>query len=170
KGRRGAHEGPPEAESVPTRPLIARHRGRLVRAASAERGRGEPAAAPPPSPDPDAVVELARLLAERIVGHTLAVSDEALRSWASTVIQEARGARSVHLIAAPEDAERLHELARELTDEDREVSVSANPELARGAFRVETELGALEASIERALDVLVGALGARLGRKGTGAG
>lgn len=171
EGRRGAHEEPPKEEPVLTRPPSARrHRGRLLRAASAENRAGEPSPAPSPAPDPAAVVELARLLAKRIVGHALAVSDEALRHWADAVIREARGARSVHLIAAPEDAERLHELARELTEEGRRVCVSADPELARGAFRVETELGTLEASVDRALEVLVGLLGAGPGRRGTGAG
>lgn len=125
--------------------------------------------APSPTTDPNAVVELARLLAQRIVGHALTVSDEALWHWATAVMQEARGARSIHLIAAPEEAERLCPLVRELAEKDRQVSVSADPELGRGALRVETELGMLEASIDGALDTLVGAFGKEPGPRGRGA-
>lgn len=111
-----------------------------------------------PPTGPDAVVELARLLAGRLVGHALAVSDDALRHWARTLLDEARGARRIHLLAPSEMVERLHGLAEELTEEGREISVAGDPELARGSLRVETELGTLDASVDQALERLVRAL------------
>lgn len=99
------------------------------------------------------VAELARLLAERLVGEALATSDEALAHFAEQLLVEARGARRMTLSCAPDDADRL---ARALATSDMALDVHVAPcaDLHSGSLRLETDLGYLEASVESALEAL----------------
>lgn len=99
-------------------------------------------------------IELARALAERLVGEALATRDDALAHWAEQLLDEARAARSLRLSAAPADLERLRPALAGLDLSERDLTLVADSSLANGSFRLETELGELEASVSEALAVL----------------
>src|SRR5690606_33556756 len=48
-------------------------------------------------------IEIARLLAERVIGKTLSESPEALAEMARATLEEVRGARQVRFLVAPDD-------------------------------------------------------------------
>jgi flagellar biosynthesis/type III secretory pathway protein FliH len=102
----------------------------------------------------DRIVELSRLLAERLVGDALDASDAALAQYALALIDEARGARAVVLHARPEDALRLERALRAHDFDGRDVRVAPEPSLASGQLRLECELGCIEASVEASLERL----------------
>jgi flagellar biosynthesis/type III secretory pathway protein FliH len=95
----------------------------------------------------DRVVELARLLAERLLGHVLRVNPAEIASLASQTLAEAGGARRVEIRANPEDVPLLQS-ATSAFDPDRRVhAVIPDESLARGDLRLNTELGMIDASL-----------------------
>jgi len=103
------------------------------------------------------LVELARLLAERLLGEALRLEPRHVVSLAESALSEARGARSVILVAHPDDAPEL-ERALERGELERVTRVVRNPERARGSLRLETEIGILDAGLAPQLDRLAVAL------------
>lgn len=133
----------------PSAPLAAR----LAEASA--RGRGL-------SREHGTLVELSRLLAERLVGPLLEQDERALAHFALALIDEARGARSVTLLASPRDAERLRSALAAQDFDERDVRVADDAALADGALRLETELGSVEASAGQSLALLASAARAKL--------
>jgi flagellar assembly protein FliH len=118
-------------------------------------------------PDAEAaqLVPLAVLLAERIVGEELALAPERILSIARGVIAEARAVRGVTLEAHPDDAQVLRDRLRGLRGSRRSgllegaiVAVRDNPSLARGALRLHTEGGTLDAQLSPRLERLAAAV------------
>ncbi len=160
----------PHLGSLPAR------RGRLVRAgqepstqaaehthatpeslASAERtGRDAPQAARAALPAQEAarIVELAQLLAERIVGDALAVSDDALAHFALSLLAETGGARSLELFAHPEHAARLRRVLATHDFGERRLVMRDDSSLAPGELRVESPEGHVHASVASSLETL----------------
>lgn len=100
------------------------------------------------------VVDLARLFAERIVGHAVNTSDEALVQFALTLLAENGGSRTLTLHAHPEHATRLR---RALTPHDfGEVAlvVQDDAALARGELRFESPEGQMHGSVAASLETL----------------
>lgn len=100
------------------------------------------------------VVDLARALAERALGHTLEFSDADLAGWALQLLDEARGARTLRLFTHPAELERLRAALTPLALEELDLALVADATLPRFGLRLETELGVLEASVPGALDAL----------------
>jgi flagellar biosynthesis/type III secretory pathway protein FliH len=109
----------------------------------------------------DRVVDLARLLAERLLGEELRLDPTRVTALARQALTEAQGARRIELAAHPEDAPFL-EKELELAGADAVVRVVHDPTRARGNLRLDTELGSLDAELGPQLDRLVHKLRASL--------
>jgi flagellar biosynthesis/type III secretory pathway protein FliH len=111
--------------------------------------------------DLDRAIALARLLAERLIGHAVVADPSVIASLAKQAFAEARGARSARIDAHPLDAASLRDalgktglggtegVALEINDDDA---------LARGSLRVHTDLGTLDARLTPRLERLAAAL------------
>ncbi len=95
----------------------------------------------------DRSVELARLLAERLLGESLRVAPEQVIALARQALSEARGARRITLVAHPEDAKRLEFSLPTLGLDAAVVQVRPDPARSRGNLRIETEIGVLDAEL-----------------------
>lgn len=107
----------------------------------------------------DRVVELARLLAERLVGEVLTLDPSRVVGMARDLVGEARGARRVRLEAHPDDAEALG-AALDAVAPDAEIL--ADPTLARGSLRLVTDVGRVDGRLDVRLERLAVALRAAL--------
>ncbi|HKO46702.1 MAG TPA: FliH/SctL family protein [Polyangiaceae bacterium] len=102
----------------------------------------------------DRSVELARLLAERLLGESLRVAPEQVIALARQALSEARGARRITLVAHPEDAKLLDISLPALGLELAIVQVRPDPARSRGDLRIETEIGILDAELAPQLERL----------------
>jgi len=99
-------------------------------------------------------VDLARLLAERLLGESLRVAPEQVVALARQALGEARGARRITLVAHPEDARILEHSLPALGLDPSTAQVRADASRARGNLRVETEIGVLDAELAPQLERL----------------
>jgi flagellar biosynthesis/type III secretory pathway protein FliH len=108
--------------------------------------------------DTDRMLTVAVALAERLVGATLELDPTRIASLASLVLAEARGARRAVIHAHPLDAEvlRTHFTASSL--DTQSVAVESDERLARGALRLHTDVGIIDAQLASRLDRLADAL------------
>jgi flagellar biosynthesis/type III secretory pathway protein FliH len=99
-------------------------------------------------------VALARLLAERLLGASLAVAPEQVVTLARQALSEARGARRLAIVAHPDDAKLLSEALPSLGIAIETLRVSPDPTRQRGSLRIETDIGVLDADLAPQLDRL----------------
>jgi flagellar biosynthesis/type III secretory pathway protein FliH len=99
-------------------------------------------------------VSLARLLAERLLGASLAVAPEQVVTLAQQALSEARGARRLSIVAHPEDAQLLSQSLPSLGVAIETVRVVSDGARARGSLRIETDIGVLDADLAPQLDRL----------------
>jgi len=111
----------------------------------------------------DRIVEIARLLAERLLGEVLELSPERVASLARQAIAQVRGAAHVTLLAHPEDVPHLQAAVQTWDLELRTLRVVPDPSAARGNLRLETEIGTLEAALGPQLDRLAAKVREELG-------
>ena len=102
----------------------------------------------------DRSVELARLLAERLLGESLRVAPEQVTALAKQALAEARGARRITLIAQPDDAKILEQALPALGLDPSTAQVRSDAGRARGSLRIETEIGVLDAELAPQLERL----------------
>jgi flagellar assembly protein FliH/type III secretion protein L len=95
----------------------------------------------------DRVTELARVLAERLLGEALALEPARVAALARQVLVEARTARSVTFVAHPGDAEELGSLVQECLGRGAPARVEVDPGRPRGSVRVVTEAGELDGEL-----------------------
>jgi flagellar biosynthesis/type III secretory pathway protein FliH len=103
-------------------------------------------------------IELARLLAERLLGEQLSLEPGRVTALAQQALREAAGARRAVVCSHPEDAKLLRS---ELSTTDTPLEtlvIETDAGLARGQIRVETELGIVEADLAGQLERLSGQL------------
>jgi flagellar biosynthesis/type III secretory pathway protein FliH len=105
----------------------------------------------------DRVVGLARLLAERLLGEALALDPSRITALARTALGEARGARSIRIVAHPEDCRLLEGLLAAAAF-SHVTQLVVDSSRARGSLRLETELGVLDADLAPQLDRLAARL------------
>lgn len=105
--------------------------------------------------DLDRAVELAKILAERLVGEGLRVEPERIAGLAANALAETRGARNVRIDANPDDVAHLREA---LVAVGHSATVNPEPSLARGSLVVHTDLGTIDAQLRPQLDRLAKAL------------
>ena len=96
-------------------------------------------------------IDVAKLLAERLLGAELTLAPSRIAELAAAALEQTRGARRLRLDANPEDAEPLRAALGELAIA-AEVTVDAA--LARGSLVLHTELGDVDARLTPQLDRL----------------
>jgi flagellar biosynthesis/type III secretory pathway protein FliH len=99
-------------------------------------------------------VSLARLLAERLLGASLAVAPEQVLTLAQQALSEARGARRLAIVAHPQDAQLLSQSLPSLGVALETVRIVSDDARARGSLRIETDIGVLDADLAPQLDRL----------------
>jgi type III secretion protein L len=109
----------------------------------------------------DRTIELAVLLAERLVGEALAVDPARASTLAVDALRETRGARQLRIEAAPADVPALTDLIASLGE--GVATIEASSELGRGSLIVHTELGRVDARLAPQLARLAEALREALG-------
>ncbi len=102
----------------------------------------------------DRTVALARLLAERLLGTSLALAPEQIVALARQALAEARGARRLSIVAHPEDAQLLTQSIASLGVAADTVRILPDAARVRGSLRVETDIGVLDADLAPQLDRL----------------
>lgn len=95
-------------------------------------------------------IEIARILAERLIGTALTTDPSVVAGLAAQVLTEVRGARQAKLYVHPADESSL----REQVDASG-LSIVADPACGRGDFRVVTDVGTIDAKLGERLDLLV---------------
>lgn len=96
----------------------------------------------------DRSVDLAKVLAHRLLGRALQLDDGIVGELAAGVLLEARGARRITFFTHPEDVDGLEQTLRSVAVEPDAVCVEGDAALGRGEFRLETDIGVLEAKLE----------------------
>lgn len=104
-------------------------------------------------------VSLARLLAERLLGERLLLHEDTIALLAQQALSEVRAARSVRLLANPQDAVRLQE---RLGTMHAGLVVAPEATLARGDFHIVTDVGTIDAPLGERLELLASKLLASL--------
>lgn len=102
----------------------------------------------------DRAVELARLLAERLVGQAIAADPTHVASLARQVLAQARGARRLKLSGHPDDIRALSACTAELGVNPDLLELESDPARARGDLRVVTDIGVLDAALAPQLERL----------------
>ena len=102
----------------------------------------------------DRIVEVARVLAERLLGEALLLEPRRVVAIARRALEEARGARRVTIVAHPEDA-ALIEQALLSVQAGGAAEVLADSARARGSLRLDTDIGVLDADLAPQLDRLL---------------
>ncbi len=108
-----------------------------------------------PERDVDRIIELAVLLAERLVGEAIRVEPARIAELAASAIHEARGARRVRIDASPDDVDAL---AQALGAIGQSADIQPDPTLQRGSLVVHTDLGRVDARLQPQLARLAAAL------------
>jgi type III secretion protein L len=101
------------------------------------------------------LIEVAVLLAERLVGESLRVEPTRIAELAAAALQEARGARRVRIDASPEDVAPLGDALGAI---GQSADVQPDPTLPRGSLVVHTDLGRIDARLQPQLTRLAEAL------------
>jgi flagellar biosynthesis/type III secretory pathway protein FliH len=96
----------------------------------------------------DQAVDLATLLAERLLGEELELAPERVSRLAQQALREAAGARRVTIVANPTDAAQLRATLTPASTELDDIQIKEELGLAPGHLRVETELGVIEAELK----------------------
>jgi flagellar biosynthesis/type III secretory pathway protein FliH len=99
-------------------------------------------------------VDLATILAERLLGESLRVAPEQVAALAKQALGEARGARRITLVAHPEDAKILAHSLLALGLDPSTAQIRADATRTRGNLRIETEIGVLDAELAPQLERL----------------
>ncbi|MBK7578809.1 MAG: hypothetical protein IPI67_01270 [Myxococcales bacterium] len=102
----------------------------------------------------DRSVELARLLAERLLGEELRLDPARVTAIAKRALAEARGARRVRIVAHPDDVRWLESERESLTGTLEVLELTADATRASGSLRLETEIGVLDGALAPQLDRL----------------
>jgi flagellar biosynthesis/type III secretory pathway protein FliH len=108
------------------------------------------------------IVDVARVLAERLLGEALDVDPRRIVAIARRALEEARGARRVTIVAHPDDAALLEEALSSLSAAGA-ATVLADPERPRRSLRLDTDIGVLDADLAPQLDRLLPKLRESLG-------
>ncbi len=108
--------------------------------------------------DLDNSLQLAVLLAERLLGATIALDPASIAVLAQRALAEARGARRATIEAHPRDAEALQRNLAMIDLPQGSVDVIENSALSRGSLTLHTDLGTLDAKLTPQLERLAKAL------------
>lgn len=96
-------------------------------------------------------IEVATLLAERLIGEALAVEPARIAELATNALEQTRGAKKIRIDASPGDVEPLRAVLGEL---GQVADVHADDTLARGSLVVHTDLGRIDGRLRPQLERL----------------
>jgi flagellar biosynthesis/type III secretory pathway protein FliH len=113
--------------------------------------------------DADRIVPVAVALAERLVGAALELEPDRVARLAAAVLAEARGARRAVVDAHPLDAEALRRAVGTAGLDACALEIRSDESLARGALRLQTDVGTIDAQLAPRLERLADALRDALG-------
>ena len=105
----------------------------------------------------DRSVELARVLAERLLGESLLIDAQTVAKLARQALAEAQGARTVRIEAHPDDIATLKQHVTMLNI-GQVASITPDATLERGSLRLHTDLGTIDAQLRPQLERLAAAL------------
>ena len=108
--------------------------------------------------DVDRAVGLAVVLAERLIGESIAIDPSRVAGLAREALHEARGTRRARIEAHPLDEAALLTHIAELAGPEITVTVVPNESLTRGSLILHTDLGTLDAKLTPRIDRLAAAL------------
>ncbi|HTQ45232.1 MAG TPA: FliH/SctL family protein [Polyangiaceae bacterium] len=108
--------------------------------------------------DVDRVVAVAVALAERLLGAALELDPSRIAVLARGVVAEARGARRATIDAHPTDARALRDHLADAGLDPQAFDVREDESLARGALRLHTDVGVIDAQLAPRLERLAAAL------------
>lgn len=108
--------------------------------------------------DVDRVIAVAVVLAERLLGAALELDPQRIAALARGVVAEARGARRATIEAHPVDAVALREHLGAAGLDPQSFDVRDDESLARGALRLHTDVGVIDAQLAPRLERLAAAL------------
>jgi flagellar biosynthesis/type III secretory pathway protein FliH len=108
--------------------------------------------------DLDRTVELARAMAERIVGEEIALDPAKIAVMARQTLALVKQARQIALSAHPQDAATLRAHLASLGLEQAALEIHADETRARGSLLLETDLGIIDADLTIQLDRLARSL------------
>lgn len=114
-------------------------------------------------------IALVRDCCEKVLGQELTLNPEAIVELVRTVLKSARQQREIIVRLNPQDVpilERSKGRLMQVLARASEVQLREDPLIDRGGCQVMTELGSIDASLERQLDALGAALGAELNEAG----
>ncbi len=104
------------------------------------------------------IVPVAVVLAERLLGASLALEPSRIVDLARTVIDEARGARRAVIDAHPLDADELKQRLTTNGLEVQSIEIRRDEALARGEVRLHTDVGTIDARLAPRFERLAAAL------------
>lgn len=108
--------------------------------------------------DVDRIVAVAVALAERLLGASLELDPSRIATLARGVVAEARGARRATIEAHPIDGRALREHLAAAGLDPHAFDVRDDESLARGALRLHTDVGVIDAQLAPRLERLAAAL------------
>ena len=106
----------------------------------------------------DRILEVARMLAERLVHQQLRLAPETIVPMAREAVAQFWHANAITLRACPEDLQVLDAHAQQLGVAASVLRLEADPNLSRGSVRLLTPEGGLQADVAVQLDRLLEAL------------
>jgi len=104
--------------------------------------------------DLDRAIALAVILAERLLGSALVLDPTVIQQLAHQALAEARGAHSATIEASPLDADVLQRHLEAAGFAPHSVEIRREPSLERGALRILTNVGAVDAELHPQLERL----------------
>ncbi len=108
--------------------------------------------------DLDRAIDIATLLAERMIGATLDLQPDVVLALARESLSRTRGARRVRLTAHPLDAAAVRAHTADLVPAADDLEILEDPSLSRGSLLLHTDLGAIDARLPVQLDRLAAAI------------
>lgn len=143
-----AHEDAARAADAARAQAVGELIADLARARDAEHRRAEASV--------DALVTLATVLAERLVGEELTIRPERIEALAASALALARREGALRMAAHPADAAHLRAAFADLPQ--LAVAIEDDSELARGSLLVESEDGVIDARLGAQLERLAAAV------------
>jgi flagellar biosynthesis/type III secretory pathway protein FliH len=103
-------------------------------------------------------VDLARLLAERVIGAELSMDPSRVALMAAELLGEARGASTARIFGCREDIEELRRTFASLGFSGGTATFEEDPSLLRGSLVVESDVGTVDGRLETRLPRFADAL------------
>jgi flagellar biosynthesis/type III secretory pathway protein FliH len=103
-------------------------------------------------------IDLARAMAERLIGESLEIDPRRVTAIARQTLAHVRRVRKVSVFAHPDDADVLRQDIERLGLEGAAIEIHAEPARSRGSLLFRTDLGTLDADLSLQLDRLAAAM------------